>query len=326
MKVSARFYRTSLNAICAVLLIGAVPQWAHAAGGSGGGLSQPSASKSFDPAKTYQEGLEALEAEDYKTADQKFKLVLSAVPDNPEANYYRGVARVGLDKHKSSVRYFKKAIKLRKTFVEAYVQLAYAYKETGKLDKADEQLAALQDLRTACETSVCTAQYTNRLSEGISELEAALGDETAHLSFSPRSAFLVDPNAVSSVDGPALYAMSIRLINQGQYRQAIEELYTTSSVYGPHPDISNYLGYSYRQLAQMDEALAYYSLALDLAPDHLGANEYLGELYVEIGALDKAERQLKKLDALCPFGCAEREDLARALETKTSNRVAAAHR
>jgi tetratricopeptide (TPR) repeat protein len=63
----------------------------------------------------------------------------------------------------------------------------------------------------------------------------------------------------------------------------------------------------------MDGAEDYYAQALKIDPDHKGANEYLGELYLEIGAIDKAKRQLARLDAICAFGCVEREDLARLI-------------
>jgi hypothetical protein len=39
--------------------------------------------------------------------------------------------------------------------------------------------------------------------------------------------------------------------------------------------------------------------------------DYLGELYLQIGRTADARRQLAKLDRLCPYGCAQREELAR---------------
>ena len=42
-----------------------------------------------------------------------------------------------------------------------------------------------------------------------------------------------------------------------------------------------------------------------------GANEYLGEYYVETGQLAKADAQLVKLERICKFGCEEAEELRR---------------
>jgi cytochrome c-type biogenesis protein CcmH/NrfG len=52
--------------------------------------------------------------------------------------------------------------------------------------------------------------------------------------------------------------------------------------------------------------------------DHKGAHEYLGELYVETGQLAKAREHLGVLGRLCPQGCEEREDLAKAIAAAQS--------
>lgn len=70
-----------------------------------------------------------------------------------------------------------------------------------------------------------------------------------------------------------------------------------------------YIGFANRKSGNYDQAILYYTAALTVAPNHLGANEYLGEYFVELGDLDAANRQLVKLDNLCAFGCAEAEEL-----------------
>jgi len=80
-------------------------------------------------------------------------------------------------------------------------------------------------------------------------------------------------------------------------------------------DWHNLMGYTLRKQAtpQLAEAEAQYLEALRIAPDHRGANEYLGELYVMKGELAKARERLAVLERLCPSGCEEREDLERAI-------------
>ena len=39
----------------------------------------------------------------------------------------------------------------------------------------------------------------------------------------------------------------------------------------------------------------YYNEGLDIDPEHVGINEYLGELYVETNRLNKAKERLKVL-------------------------------
>ncbi|MBW2231407.1 MAG: hypothetical protein JRG92_15150 [Deltaproteobacteria bacterium] len=56
---------------------------------------------------------------------------------------------------------------------------------------------------------------------------------------------------------------------------------------------------------------------LALEPMHRGANEYLGELFLELGRIDRAKERLAVLDRACPFGCAEYEDLRRRIESRS---------
>lgn len=81
-------------------------------------------------------------------------------------------------------------------------------------------------------------------------------------------------------------------------------------------DAWNYLGFSNRKLGNFPEALADYEKALAIDPDHLGANEYLGELYLQTGDMPKAQERLAKLDKLCTFGCEEYRALKAAIEAK----------
>ena len=75
------------------------------------------------------------------------------------------------------------------------------------------------------------------------------------------------------------------------------------------------MGFASRKLGRFDDALAYYGEALAIDPNHLGATEYLGELYIQMADLGRARRQLARLDDLCAYGCAQREELARWIET-----------
>jgi tetratricopeptide (TPR) repeat protein len=81
-------------------------------------------------------------------------------------------------------------------------------------------------------------------------------------------------------------------------------------------DVYNLLGYTLRKTGDYTTSLSYYTKALDLQPDHKAAREYLGELYVETGNIDKAKEQLAVLVKLCSSGCEEREDLERAIKAK----------
>jgi Flp pilus assembly protein TadD len=80
-----------------------------------------------------------------------------------------------------------------------------------------------------------------------------------------------------------------------------------------HADVYNLLGFSLRKSGDLATAYTFYRKALDFDPEHKGALEYLGELYVQRGELAKAREHVVLLRKLCPQGCEELEDLEKAV-------------
>jgi Flp pilus assembly protein TadD len=78
-------------------------------------------------------------------------------------------------------------------------------------------------------------------------------------------------------------------------------------------DLQNYLGYSYRNLGQLDAAFQHYRRALALNPRHRGAHEYAGEAYLMVGDLARAEEHLEALRKICLLPCEELGDLERQI-------------
>lgn len=83
-------------------------------------------------------------------------------------------------------------------------------------------------------------------------------------------------------------------------------------------DAHNLLGFSLRNLGRLQESLVAYRRALELDPAHLGAHEYIGEVYVQLGNLAQARVHLDALTRLCPTGCAELDDLRASLDKAQS--------
>ncbi len=79
------------------------------------------------------------------------------------------------------------------------------------------------------------------------------------------------------------YGKAVEAIKAKDYNQAIDLLNRFVMEKPKHANAWNYLGFSLRKLGQFDQAKEAYFKALSINPDHLGANEYLGELYVETG-------------------------------------------
>ena len=107
----------------------------------------------------------------------------------------------------------------------------------------------------------------------------------------------------------------IELIEQGDYESAINMLHDELDVDPDNPDIMTLLGFSYRKTQNYEDALTFYEWALKAEPKHRGANEYLGELYLETNQLDKAVEQLEILDNLCRGNCKEYTTLKKTIDT-----------
>lgn len=110
------------------------------------------------------------------------------------------------------------------------------------------------------------------------------------------------------------YDKAVRAVNSGDYRGAVTMLKDVVASDARNADAWNYLGFSNRKLKHYDNALAAYQEALAINPDHRGANEYLGELYLDMGNLPKAKERLQRLDDVCTFGCEEYDDLKAAIK------------
>jgi Flp pilus assembly protein TadD len=105
-----------------------------------------------------------------------------------------------------------------------------------------------------------------------------------------------------------------KLVKEGKFVQAIPVFTEIVKSDSEDADAWNLLAYSQRKLGRFEPALKNYMQALSINPDHKGAHEYLGELYLQTGKPELAARHLVKLKALCPDGCEEYEDLRKAVE------------
>jgi Flp pilus assembly protein TadD len=119
-------------------------------------------------------------------------------------------------------------------------------------------------------------------------------------------------DTASSSDAPDLTAIRSE-IDAKDYGAAIAGLNGLIDQGVKHPDVYNLLGYSLRKSGDRKTALTFYQKALEFDPDHKGALEYLGELYVEMGDMGKARENAARLEKLCPQGCEELSELKAAI-------------
>ena len=132
----------------------------------------------------------------------------------------------------------------------------------------------------------------------------------------PGPALAVDN--IEATDAPDLTSVLAK-IKAKDYAGALAELRDLAED-TQQADVYNLLGFTLRKTGDFKTSLTYYTKALELKPDHKAAREYLGELYVETGNIEKAKEQLSILAKLCPGGCEEREDLQKAISAKSASK------
>ena len=94
------------------------------------------------------------------------------------------------------------------------------------------------------------------------------------------------------------YKSAIKLIKKSKYDDAIDKLMALVDVDTTDftkADVFNEIGFAYRKSQDFDNASKYYDKALKLDPNHLGALEYQGEMYVDLGQKENALANLEKL-------------------------------
>lgn len=103
------------------------------------------------------------------------------------------------------------------------------------------------------------------------------------------------------------------LIGKSEYKRAIRELRAIIRADYRNADAWNLAGYSNRKLGKYKKAGKAYRKALKFNPQHKGALEYQGQLFITLNKLDKARANRDQLAMLCPDGCTELNKLNTAL-------------
>ena len=83
---------------------------------------------------------------------------------------------------------------------------------------------------------------------------------------------------------------------QARYEKAQKFLLKSNKKIPNKADTLNYLGFTTRKLGDFENGEKYYLEGLAIEPNHIGINEYLGELYVSTNRINLAKDRLKVLE------------------------------
>ena len=93
---------------------------------------------------------------------------------------------------------------------------------------------------------------------------------------------------------------------QKSYAKAQKLLIKSNKKKPNKPDTLNYLGFTTRKLGDFENGEKYYLQGLAIDPEHIGINEYLGELYV---ATNRHNLAVERLGVLEGCKCEEYDQL-----------------
>jgi Tfp pilus assembly protein PilF len=134
------------------------------------------------------------------------------------------------------------------------------------------------------------------------------------LSFVPSRAFADLPEPKKNENTNIVAAR--KAIEAKDFKTAVGHLTKAVQEEPKNADAHTMLAYSYRKVGTFDKSMEHYQTALKIEPSHRSAQEYLGELYLDMNQPENAEKQLATLKKACPmFGkCEEFEDLKKAID------------
>ena len=126
------------------------------------------------------------------------------------------------------------------------------------------------------------------------------------------SIFLISPVHAVKYDKlkpSALYERAVKYLDKQDYAKANKALKAYTKSEPDDADGWNLYAYANRKMNKFEKAEVYYKKALNIDPEHKGALEYQGELYMQTNRPDLAQENLVKLVKLCPDSCYELQKL-----------------
>ena len=102
-----------------------------------------------------------------------------------------------------------------------------------------------------------------------------------------------------------------------KYEKAQKLLIQSNEKKPGNPDTLNYLGFTTRKIGDFENGEKYYLQGLAIDPNHIGINEYLGELYVATNRMDLAQ---KRLAVLMNCNCKEFGELKAVIDGKKESK------
>ncbi len=204
-------------------------------------------------------------------AEELYRQILAAHPNNADAWHYLGVLADDAGRSDEAIECIERSLNLRPEFAEAHFNLGAVFKGRGLLDKAARCFGRAIELQPSL------AEAHRGL--GI-VLQTQGKHEEAETCF--RRAIEIRPDFNAWFDLGRLFHL------RSNVREAIECYRQVLAIVPEQVDAISNLADSLRKIGELDESIACCRRALALNPDYFEAHNNLGIALCEQGDLDEA--------------------------------------
>ena len=139
------------------------------------------------------------------------------------------------------------------------------------------------------------------------------GSSSSSSSYGSSSSSSNEAGSGPTQDADDLIAQARKYFDRGWYRRAVGVLREATLLEPFNADAWNELGFAYRNVENYNQSARAYDRALTIDPEHLGALNYQGFMYLETDDPDGARNNLARLGELCG-DCSEYQGLKEAID------------
>ncbi|MFY9314304.1 MAG: tetratricopeptide repeat protein [Burkholderiales bacterium] len=230
-------------------------------------------------------------------AEQLYRQVLGAQPNNPEALHFLGVIALQNNKHQSAVALIEQALRNNPSNSASMIALGAAYRGLGRFGEAESCY------RKALALSPDHPEAHNNLGNILRDTGRR---EEAEYCF--RRALAVHPGYIEAHNN-----LGNTLIDLQRFAEA-EACFRRSLELDPRrAETHFFFALTLQTLGRVQEAGQSLRQAIALNPDHAGAHVNLGMVLRHLGRLDEAEQSLRRAIALAPNSAEAHNNLGIAL-------------
>ena len=265
-------------------------------------------------------------------AEQLYRRILEAVPENSDVLNMMGLTAQAKGLHKEAVSYFLQAIKSAPNHIALYFNLAVSYQESKKYVQAIEAykkvLALNPNIKEAYNNLAAVYEQTGKVQDAVETYQNALKldenyvDAKVNLAVLNKDIFELEKLSKLYPDSELVfYYLALHYFNEKDFAKALEYVVMADTLYENSADIKLLKAKTnlelknnkeaitdfYRclqlnpkcvealvNLADLEEKEEYYLKALDLEPDNLAAHSnYANLLYKQKRNLEALEEYRK---------------------------------